>query len=130
MSFSAGASLGIPSVLAEASGQGLWPEVEIERLTVGVERVMRHLAMLAGENDTISTTLLQHFAWLSSDHSGLWYPSATAGDEVKQGQPLGTVKSLLAETLQEVSSPLDGTVLFSVTSLAINGADPLFGIGA
>lgn len=130
MSFTAGAAQGVPSILAEASGQGLWPYEEVERLRSGVERVMQHLGMLEGSPPVKATRLLTEFAWLSSEHSGLWYPQVVAGDRVQSGQVVGRVKTLLGEGLQEAISPVDGTVLFSVSSLAINQGDPLLGIGA
>lgn len=130
MSFTAGAAQGVPSILAEASGQGLWPEEEVERLRSGAERVMQHLGMLEGGPAPKATRLLSDFAWLSSEHSGLWYPQATAGDKLQTGQVVGHVKTLLGEALHEAVSPVNGTVLFSVSSLAINEGDPLLGIGA
>lgn len=124
------AKAGTPSVLAEAGGQGIWLEADIERLRQGSERVMRHLGMLEGGLEPVPTRLLSEFAWLRSDAAGFWYPLVTAGDIVQQGQKLGQVKTLLGETVQEVTSSINGTVLFSVSSLAINKGDPLYGIGA
>jgi uncharacterized protein len=38
--------LGIPSVLAEVGGNGLWDEARVEQMMAGVHRVMFHLGML------------------------------------------------------------------------------------
>lgn len=130
MSFTAAARKGIPAILAEASGQGLWPKAEVERLRFGVERCLIHLGMLAGKLEPKPSKDLKEFAWLRSNHEGLWYPYVSAGDVVVKGQLIGEVKSLLAETLQSVLSPIEGVVLFAVSSLAMNVDDPLFGIGA
>ena len=130
MTFTAAARLGVPAILAEAGGQGQWPEVEVERLRKGVERVMQHLGMLDGTPEKLPTRLLRAFAWLSAEHGGLWYPVVTAGERVEAGQDVGSVTSLLGEGLQKVVSPVAGTVLFSVSSLAMNEGDPLLGIGA
>ncbi len=124
------AKAGIPSILAEASGQGLWPEEEVERLRLGVERVMQHMEMLAGTPVSRPTRLLTEFAWLRAEFAGFWYPFVKAGDKVKNAQSIGQIKTLVGETVQEVSSSIDGIVLFSVSSLAINKGDPLYGIGA
>ena len=90
----------------------------------------RHLGMLEGEPESRPTRLLREFAWLRSEAAGFWYPHVTAGDQVQSGQKLGTVKTLLGETLQEVTSSIRGTVLFSVSSLAMNAGDPLCAVGA
>lgn len=130
MTIAAGSSLGIPSILAEAGGQGLWPAEEVERLRVGVERVLIHLGMLEGRLEPRPHKTLSEFAWLSSAHKGFWHPSIVAGERVSKGQFLGRLSSLLGEPLEDIVSPIEGIVLFSVSSLAINQGDPLAGIGA
>ena len=59
-----------------------------------------------------------------------YYPGVRVGDEVKQGQDLGRVASFDGKTLQDIPAPIGGTVLFLVTTLAINKGDPLLAIGA
>src|SRR4028119_1687076 len=40
--------VGVPSVLAEVSGNGLWDEATVGQLIAGIERGMEHLGVLAG----------------------------------------------------------------------------------
>jgi predicted deacylase len=47
---------------------------------------------------------------------------------VENGQALGRIGDFFGNTLQEITSPADGIVLFLVTSLAINPGDPLMAI--
>jgi uncharacterized protein len=91
---------------------------------------MIHLGMLEGKLEPKPYQDLTEFAWLRSEHQGLWYPFAKAGDKVKKGQLVGEVKDLLGDTVQPAISAIDGIILFSVSSLAINAGDPLMGIGA
>lgn len=130
MTFSAAAMRGVPAILPEAAGQGMRPEAEIVRLAHGVERVMVHLGMREGPLEPRASTLLGEFRWLRSEHRGLWYPAVSAGERVERGQALGTVRSLLEEILQEAVSPVEGVVLFGVSSLSINAGDPIVGLGA
>src|SRR5947199_82619 len=44
--FSAASRKGIPSILAEAGGQGIWTPEDVGLLTNGLDRVMRHLRMI------------------------------------------------------------------------------------
>ncbi len=130
MTFAAAHDLGIPAVLAEAGGQGLWPDSAVGMLEEGSRRVLAHLGM--GEGDVPAgepSRVIDTFAWSRSEHAGCWYPAVTVGERVHPGQALGTVTDLLGETLQQARSTVDGTVLFAVTSLAINAGDPLVGIG-
>ncbi len=129
--YAAATKAGIPSILAEAGGQGIWPAEDVTRLRDGVNRVMRHLQMLEGPKPQAGGhTLLDRFIWLRSEHDGFWYPAVSVGDAVKAGQPLGSVKDHEGRVLQAVSAPADGSVLFLVTSLAINKGDPFLAVGA
>lgn len=129
-STAAGYRSGIPSILAEAGGNGLWPEADIGVLEQGVRRVMQHLGMLAGRPEPKPTRQLSEFAWLRSEHDGLWYPKVAAGQPVQPGQDIGHIATPFGKVLQPVTAPIAGMVLFAVTSLAINVGDPLYGIGA
>ncbi len=129
--YAAATKAGIPSILAEAGGQGIWPPEDVARLRTGVDRVMRHLKMVPGsEPEAASYTLLDRFLWLRSEHDGFWYPAIAVGDKVKAGQVLGRVQDHQGNVLQTAVSPADGSVLFLVTSLAINNGDPLLAVGA
>jgi hypothetical protein len=129
--FCAAASAGIPSILAEAGGQGIWTPQDVARLTDGLRRLMRHLAVLpGGAPEPLPSTLLERFLWLRSEHEGFWYPGVAVGEEVRAGQKLGRVTDYEGRVLQQAISPADGRVLFIVSSLAINDTDPLLAVGA
>jgi len=131
MTFSAAHDLGIPAVLAEAGGQGLWPEASVSTLTGGARRMLYKLGMLETSSPTETrTTVLSKFSWSRSTANGCWYPAIEAGERVAAGQSLGVVTDVLGELQQEAKSAVDGIVMFSVTSLAINEGDPLVGVGA
>ncbi len=128
---SAAAMAGVPGILAESGGQGIWREEHIAAHTNGLNRLMRHLGMIQGPAlDPLPTQVMDRFEWLRSDHDGYYYPKVQVGNSVKKGQDLGRVADFRGSTLQAVSSPIDGTVLFLVSSLAMNKGDPLLAIGA
>ena len=128
---SAAAAAGIPAILVESGGQGRWPRQDVVRLVEGVKRVMAHTGMIE-DNDwvPVKTTLLQNFIWLSSEHNGFWYPAVEVGEHVQEGQVLGVVKDVWGNILQTAQASADGAILFLVSSLTINSADPLLSIGA
>ncbi len=129
--YSAAAKAGIPSILAEAGGQGIWPAEDVARHTNGLSRLMRHLKMIEGpEPEALPYTLLDRFLWLRSEHDGFWYPAVSVGDAVTKGQELGRVKNYEGKVLQTAISPANGNVLFIVSSLAINNGDPFLAVGA
>jgi predicted deacylase len=129
--FCAASRAGIPSILPESGGQGIWMPEDVARLTGGLERLMLYLKMIAGAApEPTPFTLLERFVWLRSDHAGCWYPAVPVGEAVTAGQNLGCVKDFEGNVLQTAVSPADGNVLFIVTSLAINQGDPLLAVGA
>ena len=129
-SYAAAADLDVPAVLAEAGGQGLFPEHDVLTLVDGVRRVMRHLGMLAGTPVPRPTVPIERFVVLTSEHEGRWYPRVRLDARVEAGEPLGEIRDLLGEVVQRVTAPVAGTVLYYVATLAIDRGDPLVGIGA
>lgn len=128
---SAAAALGVPGILPESGGQGIWEPHHIQTLSDGLDRVMRHLEMIDGPKPGASETqIMNQFVWSRSDYDGGYYPEVRVGDEVKQGQHVGRVAGFDGKTLQDVTASVSGTVLFVVTTLAINKGDPLLAIGA
>jgi predicted deacylase len=122
---------GIPAILTESGGQGIWTAEQVADHTNGLERLMRHLNMIPGEPpEATPFTLLEQFLWLRSEYEGFWYPQVPVGETVCAGQELGTVQDWEGNVLQTALSPGNGTVLFIVSSLAIHENDPLFAVGA
>jgi predicted deacylase len=129
--FSAASRAGIPAILAEAGGQGIWSREDVARHTDGLDRLVRHLGMRQGEaSPPVACTVLEQFAWLRSDHDGFWYPAVPVGATVAGGQEVGCVKDWEGRILQRAIPKVSGQVLFIVSSLAINRGDPLLAVGA
>ncbi|MGH9411238.1 MAG: M14 family metallopeptidase [Vicinamibacterales bacterium] len=129
--YSSASKAGIPSILTEAGGQGIWTPDAVKAHTQGITRVMRHLKMRAGGAPrTVRCRVLSRMLWLRSDHAGFWYPSVAVGARVRKGQELGRVTDWEGGVLQKAISPAAGRVLFIVSSLAINKTDPLLAVGA
>ncbi len=122
---------GIPAILTESGGQGIWTAEQVADHTNGLDRLMRYLEMTPGSApEPTPFTLLEQFLWLRSEHEGFWYPQVSVGETVCAGQELGNIKDWEGNVLQTGISPGAGTVLFIVTSLAIHENDPLFAVGA
>lgn len=128
---SAAAALGIPGILAESGGQGIWEPHHIQTLSDGLDRVMHHLGMVEGTTTKPGeTVVMNQFVWMWSEYDGCYYPEVHVGDMVTVGQPVGRVADFEGKTLQRIQAPVSGAVLFVVTTLAINQGDPLLAVGA
>ena len=127
----AASQAGIPAILTESGGQGIWTAKHVADHVNGLERLMRWLKMIdGGAVEVKSCTLLESFFWARSEHEGFWYPTVGVGEMVRAGQELGCIQDWEGNVLQRGVSPGDGTVLFIVSSLAIHANDPLFAVGA
>ena len=62
--------------------------------------------------------------------TGWWQPAVAAGDEVADGQLLGTLRTLYGDVIEELHASRDGVVLFLTTSPAVSVDGPLLGLGA
>lgn len=127
------ATRGIAAVLGEVGGLGQWPEADVARHAAGLRRALVAAGVLAPGQATgpagVSSQLLTQEAWLRSEVTGYWQPLVAVGAAVAAGQLLGEVRDAFGAILQSVPAPIDGVVLFLVTSLAMNSGDPLLAIG-
>ena len=127
----AAGAAGVPGVLAEAGGRGLLTEPETQLLFDGTMRVLRHLGMLpGGPPSPQDVTEVTAFTWLRSPAEGLWYPAVAAGDEVREGQTIGSIHDLFGEPLADIPAPHGGVVLFVTSSPAMPNDGLVMAIGA
>jgi predicted deacylase len=129
--YGAAAAAGIPCILTEAGGVGQLDQEGLEIHTRGLRNVLYDLGILPGTPAAPGPfILLRENHWMTSEHTGCWYPAVRAGEQVVKGQPVGTLCDYFGEQLARIAAPADGVVLFRVTSLAVDAGDPLLAIGA
>jgi predicted deacylase len=130
MTSSAAAHAGIPAVIAEAGGCGQLEEAATSLLVEGVRNVLRHLEMLPGEPSPPRSRFVGKFVWSRASQDGWWQPAVAAGDEVAEGQLVGTLRTPYGDVLEELHASSRGVVLFLTTSPAVSTGGPLLGLGA
>ena len=130
-SISGAADLGVPSLLPEMSGNGLWSDDSVGELTAGIERVMKHLGMLDREVPPAPQASPSFVTmWVPTAASdGLWYSAVEVGDVVAAGDLLGEIKDVFGAVLSTVLSDKSGTVVYRMTSLGVNFGEALLGVG-
>jgi predicted deacylase len=129
---SAAAAAGVPAVIAEVGGCGLLEEDAVRMHLDGIANALRHLRMLPGEVTPPRADMrsVGRFVWLRSTEEGWWEPDVRAGDEVRAGSSLGTVRDLFGDVIERIPAPEDGVVLFLTTSPAVTAEGLLLGLGA
>lgn len=128
--FGSAAAAGIPGFLAEIGGCGRWNEGEVQAYMKGVQNVLKHLGLLSGAPEDLGAVVkLPRMIGVEAAQTGCWYPAVKVGEAVKKGQKLGEIRDFFANPLGEYTAPEAGTVLFVVSSLAINEGDPIVALG-
>lgn len=118
---------GVPSILIERGGQGLWNRLEVDSYKNDVLNILKHLKVIAGElvpNQHTPIDVINPI-YLTANNSGCWYPCVNAGAPLIKGQMLGEVKDFFGNTLDTYYSQMVGVVLYLTTSLAVSEGDSL-----
>ncbi len=126
----AAAALGIPAVLAEVGGQGRWPADDVALHAAGLRRLLRAAGVLAEAppQPRHTTEVLLSEAWMRATVAGYWHPAVEVGQRVAAGSVIGEVRDAFGAALERPVAPIDGVVIFLVTSLAMNAGDPLLAL--
>jgi predicted deacylase len=129
-SYAAALSVGVPGLILESGGNGLWTEESVGLLVAGVERIMRRLGMLpaaAGAPEPPAPTLCR-MATTAAPAAGYWHPAVALGMPVEIGTRLGTLYELTGAGERAVLAETAGFVLYHSTSLAISAGEALVGV--
>ena len=151
--YSWAAQCGIPALLVERGERGLWTEEEVAACMENVHELMRHLGILSWnqassesalelpetaktliQSDTSSVsfpqTEIRKAIYEEAPADGFWYPAMSeAGQKLKQGALLGTLKDSYGNEIARYTAPFDGVVLYYTLSLGVRSADPLIAYG-
>ena len=130
MTTAAAAALGIPAVLGEVGGQGLWPQEDVAFHAAGLRRVLRAAGLIDAAPATPAhpTEVLATEAWMRATTTGYWHPAVAVGDRISAGTVVGEVQDAFGSVLERPTASIDGVVIFLVSSLAMNAGDPLLAL--
>ncbi len=117
--------LGVPCVMTESGAPYPLRDKDVLWFMKGVYNLMHHLKITHGDPSVKKVPIDPESQRLYAKRGGAWRKHIEIGTKVHEGQLLGTVHSLLAEQLQEVYAPYDGTVTFMRTHFSVNEGDTL-----
>lgn len=130
--YSWAAQCGIPALLVERGDRGLWSEKEVAACRENVYELMRHLGILnaASVSPCLQQAEIRRAVYEEAPADGFWYPAVSAaGQKLKQGTLLGTLKDSYGNEIARYTAPFDGVVLYYTLSLGVKSGDPLIAYG-
>lgn len=124
-------SMGVPGILIERGGLGVWSKDEVEADKKDVRNVLRGLGVLDGaaEAQTYRPVELGRVVYLESDYTGCWYPRRKVGERIEKGEIIGEVRDFFGKTLRAYTAELDGVLLYQAKSLSIIQNGPIGAYG-
>lgn len=128
--YSASALHGVPSLLIERGGRGVYSREEVELYKQDIRNILIHLGTLSGsEVHRLKQREVNQATYIEADKDGFWYPALQAGDTFKKGKLLGELRDIWGELLGEWHAEYDGIVLYQTVGMGISQGDPLIAYG-
>lgn len=129
--YNSAAILGIPSLLIERGGCGLWSKKEVYLYKEDIYKVLEHENII--ESNCLSEDKeqkeIQNAIYIDSEFDGYWYPKVKPGEKIQKGQLIGVVCDCFGKELKSYYSEVDGVVLYMTLSLAISKSNSLIAYG-
>lgn len=122
---------GIPSLLIECGGKGLWDKETVLFYKENVLNILKFLKIIPGDI-TIPQKKpyeITKAEYIDASHTGCWYPLVKLKDKVHKGQKIGIIKDVFGNIIEEIFAAFDSVILFLTVSLAIKVGDPIITYG-
>ena len=125
------ASQGIPSILIERGGMGVWTSEEVRSTRRDVRNILCHLGIYQGKKDyrTYYPLDVTDICYQDASRDGLWYPFKKPGDMIREGEILGEVRDYEGGLLELSVAEYDGVILYQTGTLQVLGDGPMIAYG-
>jgi len=128
--YSTAARLGIPAIIAEDGGAGVYDPVLAERMFLGAENALLTLGVLPGGARAVAKPhRYGRFDWVRAAQAGFFRVAVQVGDSVAAGATLGSIVDFEGRVRETVAATASGRVLFLVVSAAVKQNGLICGIG-
>jgi predicted deacylase len=121
---------GKPAMTVESGAVGMRDDESVDLIVAGVFGVMRDLGMRAGGPEPMTAPIhLDPVEVITSPATGILYPHVDRDQTVMKGALLAHITDFFGKTVAEVRSPVDGLVLYIVTTPPISQGQPVGCVG-
>ena len=116
-------------LLVERGGGGTWSRAEVDACKENILQLLDYLEIRPYGSRQGTPREVEDAHYETVQASGYWYPEKQPGDTFAQGELLGRVESVEGETLQAITAPFDGVVLYQSHILGVSQGMPLLAYG-
>jgi predicted deacylase len=117
---------GKPAITVESGYLGTTDAASVAAIVSGIHGVLRHLGMVeSGPSPVARPVYLDPNAVVMSPATGILYPRVTRNETVSKGAILAEITDFFGNPIAKVRSPLDGLVLYIVTTPPITKGQPI-----
>ena len=129
--YNSAALRGVPSLLIERGGNGVWSRAEVDAYKRDIRALLAHLQLLPPVTGLPCREQreIRDAVYLTSKDQGCWYPEVTPGAPVSRGTVLGTVRDIFGRAIDCYRAEKDGIILYMTVSLAVKAGTPLVAYG-
>ena len=124
---------GIPSVLIERGGRGLWNRKEVELDKRDVRRILARLGILRRsdipENPVKEQLVFHRVVYEHAPEGGCWYPAFRAGEWFRKGEAPGEIRDSFGKPGFVCRAEEDGMILYQTVSLTVVKGGPMVAYG-
>ncbi len=123
--------LGIPAVLLERGGRGLWTREEVDCTKKDIRNILRYVGILTTprEEQRFVPSRMSHAHYMDSEREGCWFPYMSAGDLARKGELVGVLKDHFGNEIQKIRMREDGIILYQTISYSVPEHSPLVAYG-
>lgn len=128
--YNSAAIQGVPSMLIERGGNGLWNKEEVKEYKKDILSVLGYFNIIDVLNEkNLNQKEISIAKYISSEVDGFWYPRYKAGEKFNEGDLLGEIKDCFGNIITSYYAEFDGVILYGVFSLAIKKSEEILAYG-
>ncbi len=127
--YSWAAQCGIPAILIERGGKGIWSSEEVAACKENIYQIMNFLGLYSYSRQEKAPVEIWEAHYEAAVTCGYWYCNKTPGASFTKDEMLGCLMNDEGQIRQEIRAPFDGVVLYHTNALGVKAGMPLIAYG-
>jgi hypothetical protein len=121
---------GKPAITTECGDRSRVDEDMVTLVERGIAGLLKHLGMRAeGPPPVAAAHWIDREQVLRADATGLFYPAVVKGQNVEAGDVIGRITDFHGQTLESISAPFAGEILYIVDTPPVTKGEPVGMVG-